>query len=34
MKIENFRLTKDKSAKDESRDVFAEEIIDSLTPPC
>lgn len=34
MKIENYRFVKNQLAKDRSRDIFAEEIIDSLTPPC
>lgn len=34
MKIEDFKFTRNKSAKKESHEVFAEEIIDSLTPPC
>jgi hypothetical protein len=34
MKIENFTFAGNRSAREGNREVFAEEIIDSLTPPC
>jgi hypothetical protein len=34
MKIEDFKFARNRSVKQENHEVFAEEIIDSLTPPC